>query len=117
MKREHSFSVLQISYAVSKVLEPDDRLAAAGTFTIGICPGGSASHIYAYLLYGDLALSITMTVLGYLVAFGRYQDFCRLSFSPAYAPRQPILHELRTQIRLLRGSLIRVRSGCSHEKI
>ena len=41
-----------------------------GLFLTGCSPGGGASNIWTYLFNGNINLSVTMTFVSALVAFG-----------------------------------------------
>lgn len=43
---------------------------ALGFFACGCAPGGGASNFYAYLLNGDVSLSVTMTTISNIAAIG-----------------------------------------------
>ena len=59
-----------ISFGLGKLLFPDNVAMQLGMFFTGISPGGGASNIWTYLLGGNLNLSITMTSISTLAAFG-----------------------------------------------
>lgn len=63
---------LQLGFAIAKLLPlGTDKSVALGIFVCGVCPGGGVSNIYAYLLDGDVSLSITMTFLSTVASIGR----------------------------------------------
>ncbi|KAK3930963.1 P3 protein [Frankliniella fusca] len=59
-----------ISFGLAKLLFPNDVAMQLGMFFTGISPGGGASNIWTYLLGGNLNLSITMTTISTMLAFG-----------------------------------------------
>ncbi|KAL5022356.1 hypothetical protein ScPMuIL_001511 [Solemya velum] len=59
-----------IAYGISKLVVADDPAVALGIFVAGCCPGGGVSNIYAFLLKGDISLSITMTAISTIAALG-----------------------------------------------
>lgn len=61
---------LQISYVIGYVLFPDYPEMQLGIFFTGISPSGGASNIWTLMLGGNLNLSITMTTLCTIGAFG-----------------------------------------------
>jgi BASS family bile acid:Na+ symporter len=54
-----------IAFLLSVVLSLPEQLAA-GLILVGCCAGGTASNVICYLAKGDVALSITMTVVSTL---------------------------------------------------
>ncbi|XP_054720272.1 ileal sodium/bile acid cotransporter-like [Uloborus diversus] len=58
-----------VSYGVGLLLF-DDPVLRLGLFTFGSSPGGGASNMWTLLLGGNLNLSIAMTFLSTLAAFG-----------------------------------------------
>lgn len=54
-----------IAFGLSLALSLPDQLAA-GLILVGCCAGGTASNVICYLAKGDVALSITMTVVSTL---------------------------------------------------
>lgn len=62
------FIVMPLSgWAIAQVLGLEKGLAV-GLILVACCPGGTASNIVAYLARGNVALSVTMTMLSTLVA-------------------------------------------------
>ncbi|XP_077289341.1 ileal sodium/bile acid cotransporter-like isoform X2 [Arctopsyche grandis] len=59
-----------ISYGFGVLLFPNDTNMQLGMFFTGVSPGGGASNIWTYVLGGNLNLSITMTTISTLAAFG-----------------------------------------------
>ncbi|XP_014214852.1 ileal sodium/bile acid cotransporter-like [Copidosoma floridanum] len=59
-----------ISYCLAIVLFPESPEMQLGIFFTGISPSGGASNIWTMLLGGNLNLSVTMTTLCTLAAFG-----------------------------------------------
>ncbi|CAL4073766.1 unnamed protein product [Meganyctiphanes norvegica] len=59
-----------IAYAIGLALFPDDPLLRLGLFLSGCSPGGGASNMWTHLLGGSLDLSIMMTFVSTIVAFG-----------------------------------------------
>ena len=52
-----------------------DDVYAFGLLAMSCSPGGGGSNTWAYLLGGDLDLSITMTFFSTLFSLGEYGDF------------------------------------------
>lgn len=52
------------------VLFPDDPTMRLGMFFTGVAPGGGASNIWTAILEGNIDLSILMTTVSTLSAFG-----------------------------------------------
>lgn len=67
-----AFISLQISFGLAKAAFPDDPLAQLGLFLGGCCPGGGASNMWTHLLGGCLDLSIMMTFISSVIAFGTF---------------------------------------------
>lgn len=63
-----------MSYGVGYALFSDSILRF-GLFTFGSSPGGGASNMWTVLLGGNLNLSITMTFISTLAAFGNYSNY------------------------------------------
>ncbi|MDJ0979169.1 MAG: bile acid:sodium symporter family protein [Erythrobacter sp.] len=62
------FIVMPLSgWAIARALELEQGLAV-GLILVACCPGGTASNIVAYLARGNVALSVTMTMLSTLAA-------------------------------------------------
>lgn len=59
-----------ISYGMGLVLFPDDPTMRLGMFFTGVAPGGGASNIWTAILEGNIDLSILMTTVSTLSAFG-----------------------------------------------
>ncbi|XP_066596748.1 ileal sodium/bile acid cotransporter-like isoform X2 [Prorops nasuta] len=59
-----------LSYGIGLVLFPTHPEMQLGMFFTGISPSGGASNIWTLLLGGNLNLSVTMTTICTLVAFG-----------------------------------------------
>lgn len=59
-----------IAYGLGVWLFPNHPEMALGLFMSGITPAGGASNIYALLLNGNINLSISMTTISTLAAFG-----------------------------------------------
>ncbi|XP_018320320.1 solute carrier family 10 member 6 isoform X2 [Agrilus planipennis] len=59
-----------LSYGVGYALFPDDPAMQLGFFFTGSSPGGGGSNIWTALLDGNIDLSITMTGISTLAAFG-----------------------------------------------
>ncbi|XP_058789445.1 ileal sodium/bile acid cotransporter-like isoform X2 [Phymastichus coffea] len=59
-----------ISYTLGLLLFPDSPEMQLGIFFTGISPSGGASNIWSMLLGGNLNLSVTMTTLCTIAAFG-----------------------------------------------
>ncbi|MEM6858508.1 MAG: bile acid:sodium symporter family protein [Pseudomonadota bacterium] len=62
------FVVMPLSgWTIAQILELEQGLAV-GLILVACCPGGTASNIVAYLARGNVALSVTMTMLSTLFA-------------------------------------------------
>ncbi|CAL4124803.1 unnamed protein product [Meganyctiphanes norvegica] len=59
-----------ISYAIGYGLWYDNAPMWLGLFLTGSSPGGGASNMWTYLLGGSLDLSVTMTFISTVIAFG-----------------------------------------------
>lgn len=59
-----------ISYALGYVLFPTSHEMALGLFFTGISPGGGASNMWTLILGGNINLSIAMTTISTIAAFG-----------------------------------------------
>ncbi|XP_068991916.1 kinase D-interacting substrate of 220 kDa B isoform X5 [Neodiprion pinetum] len=59
-----------LSYGIGLVLFPDDPELRLGMFFAGVSPAGGASNIWTVILGGNLNLSVTMTTISTLAAFG-----------------------------------------------
>ncbi len=58
-----------------------DAIYGMGLLTMGSCPGGGGSNIFAYMLSADLELSIMMTFISTLTALGQFLKYlCTLFF-------------------------------------
>ena len=68
---------LQSAYAVASLGFGGYPLYQLGLFTLGTCPGGGNSNLWALLLGADVNLSVTMTFVSTLAAVGG----CRISSS------------------------------------
>lgn len=66
--------LLQISFLLGLALFPDDPLLRLGLFLNGSCPGGGASNMWTHLLGGSLDLSIMMTFISTITAFGETRE-------------------------------------------
>jgi len=60
----------QLSYIIGCILFPDTPEMQIGMFFTGVSPSGGASNMWTVLLDGNLNLSITMTTLCTIAAFG-----------------------------------------------
>ena len=69
------FLTFQIAYMLAKTVVVGDPAVSLGIFACGICPGGGPSNMYSYLLDGDVSLSVTMTALSSISAFGKILNF------------------------------------------
>lgn len=58
------------SYALGFALFPEAHEMALGLFFTGISPGGGASNMWTLLLGGNIHLSIAMTTISTIAAFG-----------------------------------------------
>jgi sodium/bile acid cotransporter 3/5 len=59
-----------ISYGLGYVLFPTSHEMALGLFFTGISPGGGASNMWTLILGGNINLSIAMTTISTIAAFG-----------------------------------------------
>lgn len=60
----------QLSFVLGYILFPGQPELQIGMFFTGISPSGGASNIWTVLLEGNLNLSVTMTTLCTIAAFG-----------------------------------------------
>lgn len=58
------------SFALGLLLFPDSPELALGLFFTGVSPGGGASNMWTLLLEGNIHLSIIMTTISTIAAFG-----------------------------------------------
>lgn len=59
-----------LSYGIGYVLFPDDPAMRLGMFFTGVSPAGGASNIWTAILDGNIDLSILMTTISTIAAFG-----------------------------------------------
>ncbi|XP_055585400.1 ileal sodium/bile acid cotransporter-like isoform X2 [Uranotaenia lowii] len=59
-----------LSYGLGKLLFPDSYELQLGLFFTGVSPAGGASNIWTVVLGGNLNLSLAMTTISTLAAFG-----------------------------------------------
>ncbi|XP_044271508.1 ileal sodium/bile acid cotransporter-like isoform X2 [Tribolium madens] len=59
-----------LSFGVGKLLFPDSPEMQLGMFFTGVSPAGGASNIWTVVLDGNMDLSVTMTTISTLAAFG-----------------------------------------------
>ncbi|XP_066157214.1 ileal sodium/bile acid cotransporter-like isoform X3 [Euwallacea fornicatus] len=59
-----------LSYAIGYALFPNDPAMRLGMFFTGVSPAGGASNIWTAILDGNIDLSILMTTISTLAAFG-----------------------------------------------
>lgn len=67
----------QLSFVIGYILFPGRPELQIGIFFTGISPSGGASNIWTLLLDGNLNLSITMTTLCTIAAFGKEYSFIK----------------------------------------
>nr|XP_053631396.1 P3 protein-like [Cherax quadricarinatus] len=60
-----------IAFGVGWLTFPENPLGQLGFFLAGCCPGGGASNLWTHLLGGSLDLSVMMTFVSSVLAFGR----------------------------------------------
>ena len=51
---------------------------ALGFFAAGCAPGGGASNFYAYLLKGDISLSVTMSFVSTVASLGKFISILKI---------------------------------------
>mmetsp|Transcript_40614 Transcript_40614/g.105434 ORF Transcript_40614/g.105434 Transcript_40614/m.105434 type:complete len:412 (-) Transcript_40614:116-1351(-) len=61
---------------------------ALGLLITGCCPGGSTSNFFTFLVNGDVALSITMTVISTVTAIGMIPAWIALASPLLFAPNR-----------------------------
>lgn len=61
---------VQISFGLGYLIFPSSPSLHLGMFCTGVAPGGGASNIWTFILGGNLDLSLTMTSISTLAAFG-----------------------------------------------
>ncbi|XP_018567523.1 solute carrier family 10 member 6 isoform X2 [Anoplophora glabripennis] len=59
-----------LSYALGRLIFPNNPEMQLGMFFTGVSPAGGASNVWAVLLEGNLSLSIVMTTISTIAAFG-----------------------------------------------
>lgn len=59
-----------LSYGLGHLLFPTDHTMQLGMFFTGISPAGGASNIWTAILGGNIDLSVTMTTISTIAAFG-----------------------------------------------
>ncbi|KAK9876959.1 hypothetical protein WA026_015992 [Henosepilachna vigintioctopunctata] len=59
-----------LSYGLGQILFPGNHAMQLGMFFTGVSPAGGASNIWTLVLDGNVDLSITMTTISTLAAFG-----------------------------------------------
>ncbi|CAH1980132.1 unnamed protein product [Acanthoscelides obtectus] len=59
-----------LSYVLGLVLFPDSPEMRLGMFFTGVSPAGGASNVWAVVLEGNMSLSIIMTAISTIAAFG-----------------------------------------------
>jgi solute carrier family 10 (sodium/bile acid cotransporter), member 3/5 len=59
-----------MSFGLGYLVFPDQPTLHLGMFFTGVAPGGGASNIWTFILGGNLNLSLAMTTLSTLAAFG-----------------------------------------------
>ncbi|KAJ8946945.1 hypothetical protein NQ314_008744 [Rhamnusium bicolor] len=59
-----------LSYGLGLLLFPDSPEMQLGMFFTGVSPAGGASNVWAVLLEGNISLSIIMTAISTIAAFG-----------------------------------------------
>jgi solute carrier family 10 (sodium/bile acid cotransporter), member 3/5 len=67
---------------LAKLLLAHNAALQLGLFVTGCSPGGGASNMWTYVLGGNLNLSITMTCLSTLAAFGTFYQLFFLRILP-----------------------------------
>lgn len=73
VQKNENFS-LQLSYVLGLVLFPNNLEMQLGMFFTGVSPSGGASNVWSVILGGNLDLSISMTTINTLSAFGERYD-------------------------------------------
>lgn len=68
-------NLLQLSYFLGLFLFPDNVEMQLGMFFTGVSPSGGASNVWSVLLGGNLDLSISMTTINTIAAFGKLKCF------------------------------------------
>lgn len=68
-------NLLQLSYFLGLFLFPDNVEMQLGMFFTGVSPSGGASNVWSVLLGGNLDLSISMTTINTIAAFGKLKSF------------------------------------------
>ncbi|KAK6625548.1 hypothetical protein RUM43_005847 [Polyplax serrata] len=61
-----------MSYGLGKILFPSSPVERLALFLTGLCPGGGASNIWSIAVDANVNLSITMTTISMVAAFGMY---------------------------------------------
>ena len=71
------------AFALAKIFQLKDELAV-GLILVGASPGGTTSNMFTYWSSGDVALSITMSFLSTIAAFGMMPLWLYILISIAY---------------------------------
>ncbi|CAH0597716.1 unnamed protein product [Chrysodeixis includens] len=59
-----------MTFGLGYVIFPDNAAMRLGMFFTGVAPGGGASNIWTFILGGNLNLSLAMTTISTIAAFG-----------------------------------------------
>lgn len=73
-----------MSYGIGYCLFPEQPELQLGMFFTGISPSGGASNIWTILLDGNLNLSVTMTTICTILAFGNLTCVDIYKYTRAY---------------------------------
>lgn len=60
-----------MSYGIGKIIFPSSPVERLALFLTGLCPGGGASNIWSIAVDANVNLSITMTTISMIAAFGK----------------------------------------------
>lgn len=64
-----------MTFGLGYVIFPNNAEMRLGMFFTGVAPGGGASNIWTFILGGNLNLSLAMTTLSTIAAFGEIFRF------------------------------------------
>lgn len=69
-----------MSFGLGFLIFPNNPAMRLGMFFTGVAPGGGASNIWTFILGGNLNLSLAMTSISTLAAFGKLFFYIKMHF-------------------------------------
>ena len=72
--------VIQCAFGLAKLFLANNVALQLGLFVTGCSPGGGGSNLWTYILGGNIHLSVTMTFLSTLAAFGMFWNNVLFTF-------------------------------------